>query len=150
MDEPESSGGSGGGLVTTRQAWTIALAACAVFGLAAWLSSAFGENSHPDDDLPTAPTEHVVVYEVEGTPAYADITISTPTGTQQASPDVPLRTKSGERGITIHTSTTSWSPYISAQNPNEFGRVTCRITLDGTVISENTSTGSYGIAVCHS
>ena len=38
--------------------------------------------------------------------------------------------------------------YISAQNEGEYGSVTCRITVDGVVVSENTSSGAYGIATC--
>lgn len=35
-----------------------------------------------------------------------------------------------------------------AQNKGEYRSVTCRITVDGIVISENTSSGEYGIATC--
>lgn len=38
--------------------------------------------------------------------------------------------------------------YISVQNQQPAGSVTCRITVDGTVVSENTSTGAYAIATC--
>ncbi|WP_267896985.1 hypothetical protein [Galactobacter valiniphilus] len=35
-----------------------------------------------------------------------------------------------------------------AQNKNGSGRITCRIKVDGKVISQNTSSGSYAIAQC--
>jgi hypothetical protein len=38
--------------------------------------------------------------------------------------------------------------YLSVQNQNAAGSVTCRILLDGMVVSENTSTGGYVIATC--
>jgi hypothetical protein len=91
------------------------------------------------------PTVATVVYEVEGDGAYFDLTAETPTGTTQATPDLPLRLKTGEpmtyefqRGDFV---------YLSAQSKD--GRtITCRITVDGTVVSENTSTGQFGIATC--
>lgn len=38
--------------------------------------------------------------------------------------------------------------YISVQNQQGAGSVTCRITVDGVVVSENTSSGGYTIATC--
>lgn len=38
--------------------------------------------------------------------------------------------------------------YLSLQNQQPTGAVTCRITIDGTVVSEVTSDGGYTIATC--
>jgi len=88
-----------------------------------------------------------VKYEVEGTASSVDITIETPSGTSQGSDKaVPLRTDAGN-GITLSFPRGSFV-YISAQNQGEDGTVTCRITVDGEVVSENTSSGAYSIASC--
>ena len=88
-----------------------------------------------------------VKYEVEGTASSVDITIETPSGTSQGSDkSVPLRTDAGN-GITLSFPRGSFV-YISAQNQGEDGTVTCRITVDGEVVSENTSSGAYSIATC--
>jgi hypothetical protein len=93
-----------------------------------------------------------VLYEVEGTTNMASITISTPGGgtSQQSDIDVPMSMKSatgGQAGMPL-----TFQPgeflYISAQNSNDHGSVTCRITVDGVVVSENTSHGAYVIASC--
>jgi hypothetical protein len=38
--------------------------------------------------------------------------------------------------------------YVSGQNATEYGTVTCRIKVDGNVVSQNTSSGAYSIATC--
>ncbi len=88
-----------------------------------------------------------VEYEVEGSATSVNITMETPSGTSQGSDKaVPLRTDAGN-GITLSFSRGSFV-YISAQNQGESGTVTCRITVDGKIISENTSSGAYSIASC--
>lgn len=97
------------------------------------------------DSPAVVPDVATVVYEVEGDGAYFDLTAETPTGTTQATPDLPLRLDTGE------PMTFEFQPgdfvYVAAQSKD--GRtITCRITVDGTVVSENTSTGKFGIATC--
>ena len=87
------------------------------------------------------------VYEVEGSALSAGLTMSTPTGTQQNTVGLPLRNTAGEAGVG-HTARSGEFLYISAQNQAQSGTVTCRITLDGDVVSENSSSGAYGIAQC--
>jgi hypothetical protein len=101
-----------------------------------------------DDDAAVdyAPVTSEVVYEVEGDPAYAEVTLETPTGSTQVSPDLPMGFKDG--GKLTYTFSPGDFVYISAQNPDEYGSVTCRITVNGEVISENTASGSYAIATC--
>lgn len=90
-----------------------------------------------------------VVYELDGTAAAADITIETPTGTtQQQGVDVPLTTKGGGKGLTIRGFSPGAFVYLSAQNTGGYGSLTCRIKVDGDVVSENTATGAYAIATC--
>lgn len=105
------------------------------------------------------PSTVKVVYEVDGTATGADITVETGTGTSQQSVKVPLTSKSGTTGLTFQMERGSFV-YISAQNKGRmraganatssdfYGSVTCRIKVNGKVISENTTTSKYGIASC--
>jgi hypothetical protein len=97
---------------------------------------------------PSTPRTNEVLYEVEGTARSASVTMATPTGTRQASPDVPMtRTESGERGLEMTVAPGTFV-YISAQNNDGHGTIKCRITVDGVVVSENSSSGGYAIASC--
>lgn len=69
----------------------------------------------------------------------------TSSGTEQATVTLPLTSKSGDSGLWIRAS--NMTPYISAQAQG-FGAVTCRITMMGVVVSENTSQGQGSIATC--
>jgi hypothetical protein len=97
---------------------------------------------------PSTPRTYEVLYEVEGTARWADVTMATPTGTRQVSPDVPMtRTGSGERGLAMTVAPGTFL-YISAQNNDGHGTIECRISVDGVVVSENSSSGGYAIASC--
>jgi hypothetical protein len=93
-----------------------------------------------------------VVYEVEGTAAAANLTISDGNGSlsQQADVRLPLRASatSTEIGLPFTMQVGDFAQ-ISAQNTGEKGSVTCRITVDGVVIDEVTSSGAYVIAACN-
>jgi hypothetical protein len=102
------------------------------------------------DERPSrfAPSVVTVTYEVEGTVRWADVTLETPSGTSQQTPDVPLvSAASGERGLRFTFPSGSFA-YIAAQKKGAGGTITCRISVDGRVVSENTSSAAYGIAVC--
>ncbi|MDQ0865712.1 hypothetical protein [Arthrobacter globiformis] len=88
-----------------------------------------------------------VLYEVEGTQESASVTYETPTGTSQADLDIPMKRKSSSAPGLLLTFNTGEFVYISAQGRDSSGSVRCRITVDGTVISENIASG-YGIATC--
>lgn len=90
-----------------------------------------------------------VLYEVEGTAKGTNLTLESGTGTLQLNGKaVPLANKStGKRGITATMSRGAFV-YISAQNTGDTGTITCRISVDGVVISSNTSSGGYAIASC--
>lgn len=89
----------------------------------------------------------VVVYEVEGSAGGADITLQTPTGTEQVTADLPLMSRAGLRGLRFDFPRGAFV-YLSAQKDDVGGVVRCRITVDGYVVSENESTAAYGIASC--
>jgi hypothetical protein len=92
-----------------------------------------------------ATTPSKVIYQVTGDGTYFSMTASTPDGSVQANPDLPLRTKGGEP-FTFEAMPGEFL-YISAQIQNGT-TITCRIAVDDVVIAENTSTGSYSIATC--
>lgn len=139
---PDESGG------LTRPETTLLLVAvvalAGIIGLKVMSDDADTSSSRRAIPQPTAST---VLYEVEGSVEWADITYETPTGTQQESPDVPLMTESGQRGLSFEFTPGSFV-YIAAQMKDSFGTIRCRITVDGVVISENESSSSYGIATC--
>lgn len=124
----------------------VALLVAAVLAIAGCSSS----TSLPDaDEFDYRPTLRTVLYEVEGTATGASLTIATPSGTRQVSDAaVPVtREASGERGLEMTVAPGEFL-YISAQNNHDTGTITCRITVDGVVISENSSSGAYAIASC--
>lgn len=89
----------------------------------------------------------LVRYQVSGSAAYASMTLATGTGTAQGDYDLPLRTKSGERGLSACFAPGDFL-YISAQLPVGSGDISCSIEVDGKVISRNTSNGAYAIVTC--
>jgi hypothetical protein len=89
-----------------------------------------------------------VLYEVEGTAGSVSLTYSTSTGIEQHDSRLPLMNTGGTAGVS-HKGKAGESLYIAAQNRGDSGAVTCRITLDGAVVSENSSSGAYGIAQCN-
>lgn len=97
------------------------------------------------DHGPAAPTTHTVVYEATADSAYGSgrtgmVTAQAPGGTTQ---------KTGLLPITgTYTFGSGDFVYLSVQNGQGLGSVTCRITVDGVVVSENTSDGGYTIATC--
>jgi hypothetical protein len=94
----------------------------------------------------TVSSTRTVTYEVVGGATKAGITYSTPSGTAQATVDVPLKTKAGDP-VTFEAEPGEFV-YISAQNKGKSGNIICRISVDGVVISTNTSSGAYAIASC--
>lgn len=95
-----------------------------------------------------ASTVSTVRYEVEGSVKWADVTMQTPTGTSQITPDVPMvQAANGTPGLTFKFPAGSFV-YIAAQKKGAGGIITCRITVDGYVVAENSSSAAYGIATC--
>lgn len=109
------------------------------------------------DSGTTATTStHTVTYQADAAGARGarsgSITLRTADGgtSQQTGVALPLRTKAGAIGLTYSGFKTGESVYLSVQNADSAGSVTCRILVDGTIISENTSDGAYTIATCSS
>jgi len=99
----------------------------------------------------TRPATHTVTYKVEGTTKGASITYENSSGdtSQQSDVDVPLTRKSdGGHGIELYNMHGGDFLYISAQNNQEYGSVTCIIEVDGVVVKRNTSSGGFTIATC--
>lgn len=90
-------------------------------------------------------TEHTVVYEVSGDAGTAQsITWSTADngGTSQAADVAVPWTKEVK-------ATGSWSFFsLTASTPMAGGSLTCKITVDGNVVSENTASGQMAWANC--
>ncbi|MDN4173965.1 hypothetical protein QWY28_13470 [Nocardioides sp. SOB77] len=140
-----------------RRAWDAVLSwpawqrVAAALGLLVLISAVVQllDRDEPESSYrPPVDFERTVVYELEGSVRYADITMTTPTGIEQVSGDVPLTNRNGDRGLVITGFNSGDFVSISAQKPGEGGSITCRITIDGQVVSENTSTAAYGIASC--
>lgn len=94
---------------------------------------------------------HVVVYEADGAGGAKSGTYtarSNDGGTVQGDADLPLMNRNGGRGLTFAGFRTGGFVYLSVQNKDSYGSVTCRIKVDGVVVSENTSDGAYVIASC--
>lgn len=109
----------------------------------------------PDASPPAAAasTSHTVLYEAEGAGARgqrtATYTLRTADGgTQQGEVSLPLTDTRGGLGLTMPGFSRGDFVYLSVQNGDAAGSVTCRITVDGKVVSENTSTGGHVIASC--
>lgn len=87
--------------------------------------------------------------EGEGTKS-ADLTMRTETGgIVQNSIALPLAdAASGVEGVTSDQFKHGDQLYLSLQNAEAFGSVTCRIEVDGKVVDKVTSSGGYKIATC--
>jgi hypothetical protein len=123
--------------------------AAAIIGLLIGMAScqaAADERAEREERAEAIASLRQVVYEVTGNGTYFSMTASTPTGTVQQNPDLPLQTEGG--GSFGFKATPGEPLYISAQIENG-STITCRIKVDGVTISENTSTGSYSIASCN-
>ena len=112
---------------------------------------AMASSDEPETELPDVPSTVSVTYEVEGESSsdypYADLTMSTPTGTEQITADLPLTNQAGGSGLTRDFPRGA-HVYIAAQMSESGTWVTCRIKVGETVISENTSRSRFGIATC--
>lgn len=89
-----------------------------------------------------APATYEVTYSVGGSTTAASLTYENEGGNteQKAQVRVPWATTFRvESGAFL---------YVSAQNTNESGGITCEIKLDGAVIEQASSDGAYTIATC--
>ncbi len=81
-----------------------------------------------------------VTYLVAGTSSAGMVTYSTASGMEQVDAG-----PAWSRSIMVKSGT---PVSLSAQNGGEFGSVTCRISVNGAVVSTNTSSAAFGIASC--
>lgn len=135
-----------------RNFWILVAGIAVIAGIWA-MASAGNDEDRSARAAAAVDTSVYVLYEIEGTTDYASMTITTPTGIQQAEPDVPLKMKTGaragQRGLLVGPFSPGDFVSISAQNKRGHGTIVCRIsTEDGDVISENASSGGYSIASC--
>jgi hypothetical protein len=85
---------------------------------------------------------HYASYYVGGWAGTADITYENSTGgTEQNTVTIPWTSPSWE----VHDGDFL---YISAQNNDELGSVTCEIRIDGIMVKQSKSEGAYVIATC--
>jgi hypothetical protein len=125
----------------------------AVLAIAGAVGSHGGSTAKAADPAPAAASQslgdqlravggHEVAYKVTGTTLAADLTITTRDGgtSQLQSSAVPFSH--------IEPMTSGQFFYISAQNHEDKGTVTCTVEVDGQVVSINTSSGAYVIASC--
>jgi hypothetical protein len=94
------------------------------------------------DKTESIPAEGVH-YEVSGSASQASMTYRTGTGSSQVTARLPWRKR-----------LTDLSPgaflYVSAQNQGDGGSVSCKIYVNGRVVSDNTSSGAYAVVTCES
>lgn len=98
----------------------------------------------------TKATTHEVWYRADGdgTTSASYTLQSDDGGTRQQDIDLPLTNQKGETGLTFTGFKSGAFVYLSVQNKTAAGAVTCRISVDGKEISNNTSSGAYTIATC--
>jgi hypothetical protein len=93
---------------------------------------------------------YAVRYELDGTTKQADVTMQTPTGrSQQSDIDVPMMDQeTNAPGLTFTEFGLGDFVYVSGQNSQSYGTLTCRIKVNGVVMSQNTASGGFSIATC--
>jgi len=110
----------------------------------AFETSSVNEHSVPRHSQPAPPpvTSAHVRYELLGPPLAGFVAFSSahPGQVEPASPvQLPWRTE--------FDASQGFIPTITAQNAGN-GAISCRITVDGAVVSDVTSDGEYGVATC--
>lgn len=108
--------------------------------LVAGCSDKADPSSPPSAPVPVGNESYFVVYTIDGSASRAMVTMQTPTGQRQENVALP------------HSFSFRFDPdgfvYVSAQNQGDYGRVECRIDVDGSTLSRNSSGAAYGIATC--
>jgi len=128
---------------------SIILAIVYTAGFATGVSNAI-ETAQAESSAEAA-VERTLVYEVTGTSTDASVTYSTfdgsTAGTEQATAQALPFTK--ELQVQTGGDFTFQSFTLTGSNgADDTGDITCRITLDGEVLAEQTSTGAFASALC--
>jgi hypothetical protein len=117
----------------------------------AWITVAGCSDGEPDSaSVPVVPAPRVVFFaEGEGTKS-ASVTMRTESGgTIQKDVALPMmNTATGQPGLGSDQFRRGQSLYLSLQNSEDAGSVTCRIEVNGKVVDEATSSGAYKVATC--
>jgi hypothetical protein len=122
---------------TTPIVVTLAIIAglvCVCLSIVLWPTS--------DNSSPVTTNSHNVTYRITGSTRAVSITLQNATGgTEQKESGVPFvyTMPNMKRGAYY---------YISAQNKNDSGSVTCEVLIDDKVIKQSNSSGAYVIASC--
>lgn len=85
---------------------------------------------------------HEITYRTGGSARMGDVTYAAPSGTSQAS-NARLPFMIG------YTMSRGDFAYVSVQNGENAGTVSCEIVMDGRVVVSNSSSGGYAIATCN-
>lgn len=123
----------------------------AIFTMSLVAIAALSSGGGAGSAFSTTPKTHTVTYRVEGSASVADITYENAFGdtSQESDIDVPLtRERDGGQGLILNDMEKGDFLYISAQNGDDSGSITCIIEVDGVVVKTNTSRGGYTIATC--
>lgn len=131
----------------SAQWWAWVIIAIVVLAFFAWQAGQGQQDPAPPPPVIKSEPD-VLEYHVTGTAKMASVTYKTGTGTQQNTVDVPMTNKGGGVGVIMEGSNIPGFKYISAQNKESYGSITCKIVLNGVTVSENTSSGGYVIATC--
>jgi hypothetical protein len=114
-----------------------------VLALAGWWISSQSHNSSPSSLDTGGGGTHTVEYSISGATSSADVTMQGADGgtVQRSGVQVPstLMELTGPSGAFV---------YLSAQNTQDIGDITCTISIDGVAVFTTTSTGGYVIATC--
>ena len=103
------------------------------------------------EDAAAADRDVIVLYEVTGTSAAATITYSTYNDGSSGMEQATGKALPFSKEITVKAGGDfDWSSYtLTVTNTTgDTGDISCKITIDGEVISEQTSTGEYASAMC--
>lgn len=90
-------------------------------------------------DLPDPNQEHAVRYRVTGSAQSVNITIETPSGTEQRPVSIPWTSPTYTFRGMDHA-------YIAAQNNGETGTVVVKLIVGGSTLKQASSSGAYSIA----
>jgi Mycobacterium membrane protein len=97
---------------------------------------------HPASPVPVPIANAHVRYEIDG-PAWAGFVTFTTARHGLAVPETPIQLP----WRTEFDASRGFIPTITAQNAGN-GSISCRISVDGAVVSEVTSDGTHGVATC--
>lgn len=132
-------------IVTTA---VLAFGANAALALPHWEKEHAAQAMVVADEARPWTTPREVLYEVEGTARTVALTMLTPSGTIRTHSTVPMMDGEEYGRQMVFESGAALSITVQNQIRGNYGTVTCRITVDGEVISEHTTGGLYATATC--